>query len=128
MSVNPNYRLAVPILLADRETEVALGAIAGYQPFNEAFSVAGITAARGDMEAAQENEILAETALAAARDAAGAAEWRYHEAILGAKDQVVAQFGVNSDQVQSLGLKKKSERKRPSRSAPAPEPPPDPAS
>ncbi len=46
-----------------------------------------------------------------------AAEWRFHEVMLGAKDQVIAQYGVNSDQVQALGLKKKSERKRPVQAA-----------
>jgi len=36
-----------------------------------------------------------------------------HNAILGAKTQVLAQYGADSDAIQSLGLKKKSERKRP---------------
>ena len=31
--------------------------------------------------------------------------------LLGAKDQVIAQYGSDSDQVQSLGLKKKSDYK-----------------
>ena len=33
--------------------------------------------------------------------------------LLGAKDQVIAQYGSDSDQVQSLWLKKKSEYKAP---------------
>ncbi|WP_291992349.1 hypothetical protein [Candidatus Accumulibacter sp. ACC003] len=37
--------------------------------------------------------------------------------IIGVKDQVIAQFGPNSDQVASLGLKKKSERKSPARAS-----------
>jgi hypothetical protein len=37
--------------------------------------------------------------------------------MLGAKDQVVAQYGDDSDAVQSLGLTKKSERKSPVRRA-----------
>jgi hypothetical protein len=49
----------------------------------------------------------------AARDNAVDAEWAFHEAILAAKDQVRAQFGVNSNEYQSIGLKKKSERKSP---------------
>ncbi len=52
-------------------------------------------------------------------DAAVAAEWRFHEAMQGAKEQVIAQYGKSSDQVQSLGLKKKSEYKRPVRTAKA---------
>jgi hypothetical protein len=33
--------------------------------------------------------------------------------MLGVKEQVIAQFGKNSDQLQALGLKKKSEYKAP---------------
>jgi hypothetical protein len=35
--------------------------------------------------------------------------------MLGVKAQVIAQYGHDSDEVQSLGLKKKSEHKRPTR-------------
>jgi hypothetical protein len=49
----------------------------------------------------------------AAMDAARAAEWAFHNAMLGVKDQVIAQFGKDSNEVQALGLKKKSERKAP---------------
>ena len=34
---------------------------------------------------------------------------------LGVKDQVIAQYGPDSDQVAALGLKKKSNRKAPTR-------------
>jgi len=41
--------------------------------------------------------------------------------MLGAKKQVLAQFGDDSDQAQAVGLKKKSEYKAPTRNgAPAP--------
>lgn len=36
---------------------------------------------------------------------------------MGVKAQVVAQYGADFDQVQALGLKKKSERKTPGRKA-----------
>lgn len=36
-----------------------------------------------------------------------------HNAILGACTQVLAQYGDDSDAIQSLGLKKRSDRKRP---------------
>ena len=67
------------------------------------------------MEAARAAEIIAQNALNTARDAAIRAERSFHNAILGAKDQVIAQYGADSDAVQSLGLKKKSDRKRPGR-------------
>jgi hypothetical protein len=65
------------------------------------------------MRAAQEAETNAQNALDAARDAVAAAEWDFHNALLGVKDQVIAQFGADSDEIQALGLKKKSEHKGP---------------
>ena len=53
---------------------------------------------------------------AAARDNATAREWEFHNLMPGAKDQVTAQFGRDSNEVQALGLKKSSERKAPKRS------------
>jgi hypothetical protein len=67
------------------------------------------------MKAALLAESNARNALATARDAATAAEWDYHNTLLGAKNQVIAQYGDGSDQLQSLGLKKKSEHKSPAR-------------
>jgi hypothetical protein len=49
--------------------------------------------------------------------AAVAAGWDLHNGMLDVKVQVAAQYGTNSDQVASLGLKKKSERKAPVRAA-----------
>jgi hypothetical protein len=37
--------------------------------------------------------------------------------LLGVKEQVIAQYGKSSDQVQALGLKKKAEYKAPGRKA-----------
>ena len=69
------------------------------------------------MRAAQEAELHAQNALAAARDAAIAAQWDYHNLVLGVKSQVLAQYGPDSDQVAALGLKKKVERKAPTRAS-----------
>jgi phage-related protein len=38
-----------------------------------------------------------------------AAQWAFHNMILGGKKQVVAQYGDDSDQAQAVGLTKKSE-------------------
>jgi hypothetical protein len=56
--------------------------------------------------------------LATARDNAVTAEREFHNLMLGAKDQVTAQFGRDSNEVQALGLKKASERKPPRRRRP----------
>ena len=57
----------------------------------------------------------AHNTLAAARDALLTAQRDFHEIILGAKNEVRALFGPDSDQVASQGLKKKSERSKPKR-------------
>lgn len=51
----------------------------------------------------------------AASDAARLAEWEFHNAVLAMKEVVRGQFGADSDEAQSVGLKKKSDRKRPTR-------------
>lgn len=52
-----------------------------------------------------------EAAHEAARDTAATTESAFHDIIRGVKDQVTAQFGRNSNEVQSIGRKKSSEYK-----------------
>jgi hypothetical protein len=52
---------------------------------------------------------------APACDIACAAEWALHNAVLGARTQVRAQYGHDSNELQAVGHKKRSDRKRPSR-------------
>ncbi len=112
-------RISPAILQADQDAQVTLASMTDYKPANAAFSLANVAGALTAMQAAQQAELRAQAALDSARDSAVAAEWRFHEAMLGAKDQVIAQYGKNSDQLQALGLKKKSEHKRPVRTAKA---------
>jgi hypothetical protein len=88
LAKNENVRIQTQVLEADEDAFLALKTIAGYQPANPAYAV------------------NAQNALAAARDAAVAVGWDFHNAMLGVKTQVA-----------SLGLKKKSERKAPARSS-----------
>jgi hypothetical protein len=103
---------------ADESGFAALQAMTGYAPANQAYTLAAITAAHGALQSAWTAESQAEAALAAARDDAVAKEWEFHNLMLGAKDQVTAQFGRDSNEVQALGLKKASERKAPQRKKP----------
>jgi hypothetical protein len=64
------------------------------------------------MRDARVAEAQAEAAFKAARDATVAAEWAAHNVMIGVKEQVKAQYGSASDEVQALGLKKKTEYKR----------------
>lgn len=108
-------RIKPEVINADEGSFAALQAIALYEPANHAYSLPAIGAAYGLLQSAWTEEAQAEAALATARDNAVAREWEFHNLMLGAKDQVTAQFGRNSNEVQALGLKKASERKAPQR-------------
>jgi hypothetical protein len=62
-------------------------------------------------EAAELAEQEALAAAAKARDEAIGVENAFHDLVLGVKRQVLAQYGDDSDEIASLGLKKKSERR-----------------
>ena len=113
MPKDQNKRITPRVLEADRNSFAALQGVAGYAPVNAAFSVASLQTLQTEMLSAQRTEAQAAAALAAARDEAVAKEWEYHNRILGVKDQVIAQFGRDSNEVQAIGLKKASERKAP---------------
>jgi hypothetical protein len=114
MATKQSSRLSPKELGSDIETKDALNGIVGYTPLNPTYTAANVTALHDAMVAAQTAETLAAKAFETARDNAVAAERDFHNAILGAKDQVKAQFGKNSNELQALGLKKTSEYKRPS--------------
>ena len=112
---NETKRLKPAVIEADRGSFAALQAVGGYAPANQAYALSAITAAQTALAGAQAAESQAEAALASARDTAVAREWEFHNLILGAKDQVIAQFGRDSNEVQAIGLKKASERSAPTR-------------
>jgi hypothetical protein len=115
---NETKRIKPALIEADESGFAALQAMTGYAPVNQAYTLAAITAAHAALQRAWTAETQAEAALNAARDNAVAREWEFHNLILGAKDQVTAQFGRDSNEVQAIGLKKASERKAPQRRKP----------
>ena len=119
MAINRNRRLPADDIQADRNALIGIQSLPNYTPSNRAYDAAQLAELGRAMEEARQAEVRAVQALAAARDAAQAAEWALHEGILGAKSQVIAQYGPDSNAVQLLGLKKKSERRRPVRRAAA---------
>jgi hypothetical protein len=64
---------------------------------------------------AEQEEIRLHSLLDLARERAVEAGRRFHDAMLGAKAQVIAQYGDDSHAVEAFGLTRKSERKRPTR-------------
>jgi hypothetical protein len=117
MASTANPRIAPQQIEADIETYLALKVIDNYTPHNARYTLPSAADALARLRAVEEAAIHAHNTLAAARDALLTAQRDFHEIILGAKNEVRALFGPDSDQVASLGLKKKSERSKPKRGA-----------
>jgi hypothetical protein len=117
MATNRSRRLSSDEIQANRHALIGIQSLHDYAPINREYSATTLAELGRTMDEAQQAEVRALQALAAARDAAAAAEWALHEGILGAKAQVIAQYGPDANAVQLLGLKRKSERKRPVRRA-----------
>ena len=118
MAKNQTRRILSAQLAADREAFDALQGIENYAPANQAYTTEKIKALHDRVDEAQREATQAQAEADAKRAAVTAAEWEFHNAMLGTKVQVDAQFGSNSDQVASLGMKKKSEYKSPTRRKP----------
>lgn len=104
-------RIAPSVLAEDDETFAALKAIADYKPANPAYTVAAIEQAYQELQSAKTTEVQTDAAAKAASDEVVETGGSYHDLIVGARDQVTAQFGRNSNQAQSIGRKKPSEYK-----------------
>lgn len=111
MAKDETKRLNPSVIEADKTAFSALQAITDYSPANLEYSAASIKAAHDELLAAQAEEAQTAAAAASARDNAVFKEWNFHNKVLGAKDQVTAQYGRNSNEVQSIGRKKASEYK-----------------
>ena len=119
MARNQSRRLPPLKIEADESGFAALEAITSYTPINPAYSLDAVRSARLELEELRRAEAQAAVAMASARDCLVAKEWEFHNLMLGVKEQVIAQFGKDSGEVQALGLKRKSEYKLPRRRAKA---------
>lgn len=119
MAKNETKRIKPSLLQMDKDCFAALETVAGYASVNPRYALDALKTTRGDLSSAQEAEAQAIAAAVAARQSAVAKEWEFHNLILGAKDQVVAQFGRDSNEGEAVGLKKKSEYKTRTRKEPA---------
>ena len=120
MAQKQTVRLKPKQLQDDQEVLAALADITDYKPANAAFTLDKVQSAGAAMQKKQDDETRKQAAASAARDASVAAEWDFHNLVLGAKDQVIAQYGRDSNEAQGVGLKKKSERQAPRRRAKTP--------
>ena len=115
MAKNETRRLNPSSIAEDIEIHDALKGISGYAPANPAFAKTALDALRTALVAKAEAEAQAAAAYETARDEHVAAQWDYHNGVLGAKAQIIAQYGPNSNEVQAVKLKKKTEYKSPKR-------------
>ncbi|MGC1377674.1 MAG: hypothetical protein WA821_15675 [Anaerolineales bacterium] len=109
MAKNENQHLRPVLLKADEDARIVVQGLSDYHAVNPAYSLEAFEAAYAEMQSARQAELMARKMLESARDNAVAAEWHYHNVVLGVKQQVIAQYGNDSNEVQSLGIKKKSE-------------------
>ena len=115
MARDESKRLKPALVAEDESGFAALQAMALYEPANQAYALPAINSAHGLMLSARTEEAQAQAALDTARDNTVAKEWAFHNLMLAAKDQVRAQFGRDSNEVQAVNLKKTSEYKAPQR-------------
>lgn len=109
---NSLKRLSRSMIDDDRQTFLALKNIPDYSPLNKDVEISKVEALEQAMQAAQDQETLQEHMLNALRDKSTLAERDFHDAITECKQQVRAQYGPNSDEVNSIGLKKKMDYQR----------------
>ena len=101
------------VLAKDRKTLAAIKALPAYVSRKPEFELPTLIATEAALAAAQEDFAQVNAAWDTARDVLAAAKRAFHDAMVGARTQVVAKFGENSAEVQAVGMKRKSERRRP---------------
>lgn len=111
MAKNQNRRLTPAEVATDVEIYNAIKGMSAYNPANPDYALTAINGKHTTLTTAQTDSAQADAAADASRDNLVAAQWDFHNIILGAKDSVVAQFGRDSNEVQAIQLKKKTEYK-----------------
>jgi hypothetical protein len=94
---------------------MAMQSMVDYQPIHAAHSIANLVQLQASLAHAAQTTRQAEVALDAARALEAEISHTYHDAVVGARAHVVAQYGPDSAAVEQVGLTRKSNRKRPVR-------------
>jgi hypothetical protein len=120
MAGNASRRVSSDALNSDRQTLLTLQTLTDYSPRNPAFNLVELQQLAATLAQTQEAEVLARRAFEVAREQTIAAGIALHNRMMGAKAEVVVQYGEDSPAVHAVGRKQKSERSRPTRrTAPA---------
>lgn len=115
MAKNETKRIRPTQVQTNKDDFANLRTITRYAPANPDYAVDKIQASENKLDVNAQLEAQANVAAKNARDNAVGSEWEHHNLMLGARDQIVAQFGRDSNEAQAVGLKKKSEYKSPGR-------------
>ena len=115
MAKDQTKPLAPAAIKADRDALAAIKGMTGYASAKPEYGLTQLEASETALVAAEDNYTQKEAAFKAARDGQVAAQWAFHNDIIGGKQQVVGKFGDDSDEAQAVGLTKKSERAKPKR-------------
>ncbi|MBI5214531.1 MAG: hypothetical protein HY960_02135 [Ignavibacteriae bacterium] len=113
MAKNEVKRLSPKQRQRDIDAFEAVKGISGYSPSKPTARVDDIQAVHDAMKTAQTEEVQAYGVADEKRDIATAKEWEFHNGMLEVAEQVIAQYGSDSNEIQKLGYKKKSEYKSP---------------
>lgn len=112
MANTPNRRVPPKVLSEDIKVFHALGTIKGYAPHDPDLSLQAITATYNELLADQVAFVQGQIAVDRLRDKLIATEHRIHGQVGSSKDAVRGQFGDDSEEIATMGLKRASERKR----------------
>lgn len=109
MAKNEKVRVKTEHLAEDLDAYDNLLDLKDYSPRLEEYAAVMVTAVKNKMDLALRNLNQTEKRLKEYRQKHIAAEWEFHNMMLGCKEQVIGQYGSDSNEIQSLGLKKKSD-------------------
>lgn len=109
---NNTKPISPAILAADRESLAALTTITNYAPANPAYEKTALLALQTAFDTKTATATQSDAKAKADRDDAVASGWAFHNAVVGMRDSVGAQFGKDSNEFQSVGRKKTTEYKK----------------
>jgi hypothetical protein len=105
-------RLPRAVIEADRQFLRMLQTLPDYQPLNPAYSIEALLELEAKLTEAEQREERARVALAAARLQVIAASGKLRASTDNAKDQVIAQHGIDSDAARLVSAHRRGIRQR----------------
>jgi hypothetical protein len=109
---NQTKPLSKQTMADDKAAIEACAEITTYTPKNADYSQTSLDAANTALTDSEKAHTQADADFSAARDNMVGAQWARHLAVIGMRQEIKTQFGDSSNELQSVGLKKKSEYKK----------------